>query len=74
MSQSTVRLYCAAPGSDFDSTHWALLKDRFANVGADSMVRPPFFCDYGCNSTLGAGLFLSYGCILDVAVRRGRRR
>jgi maltose O-acetyltransferase len=46
---------------------YQLLKDRFANVGADSMVRPPFFCDYGYNITLGAGVFLNYGCtILDV--------
>lgn len=46
---------------------YQLLKDRFANVGVDSMVRPPFFCDYGYNITLGAGVFLNYGCtILDV--------
>jgi len=44
-----------------------LLKDRFARIGADSIVRPPFFCDYGYNITLGAGVFLNYGCtILDV--------
>jgi maltose O-acetyltransferase len=46
---------------------YQLLKERFAAVGEDSMVRPPFHCDYGYNVTLGAGVFLNFGCIiLDV--------
>jgi maltose O-acetyltransferase len=46
---------------------YRLLKDRFAAVGADAMIRPPFHCDYGYNISLGAGVFLNYGCIiLDV--------
>jgi maltose O-acetyltransferase len=46
---------------------YRLLKDQFASVGRDSMVRPPFHCDYGYNITLGAGVFLNFGCIiLDV--------
>ena len=46
---------------------YGLLAERFAAIGPDSMVRPPFHCDYGYNITLGAGVFLNYNCtILDV--------
>ncbi len=46
---------------------YGLLGERFAAIGPDSMVRPPFHCDYGYNITLGAGVFLNYNCtILDV--------
>ena len=31
-------------------------------------IEPPFFCDYGVNITLGAGVFMNFGCvILDCA-------
>ncbi|SAL71718.1 hexapeptide repeat-containing transferase [Caballeronia arvi] len=46
---------------------YQLLKDRFAAVGSDAMIRPPFHCDYGFNISLGTGVFLNFGCIiLDV--------
>ena len=45
----------------------ALLLERFAQVGAGAVIRPPFHCDYGCNISLGAGVFLNFNCvILDV--------
>ncbi len=45
----------------------ALLVERFAEVGAGAVIRPPFFCDYGYNIRLGAGVFLNFNCvILDV--------
>lgn len=45
----------------------ALLRERFAQVGAGSVVRPPFHCDYGYNILLGRGVFLNFNCvILDV--------
>ena len=45
-----------------------LLAERFAEVGAGAVVRPPFHCDYGFNIRLGANAFLNYNCvILDVA-------
>lgn len=44
-----------------------LLVERFAGVGEDAMIRPPFHCDYGYNIKIGRGVFLNYGCIiLDV--------
>jgi maltose O-acetyltransferase len=44
-----------------------LLLERFAQVGAGAVIRPPFHCDYGFNISLGAGVFLNFNCvILDV--------
>jgi maltose O-acetyltransferase len=46
----------------------AMLVELFAEAGAGVVVRPPFFCDYGCNIRLGAGVFLNFNCvILDCA-------
>ena len=45
----------------------ALLSERFRKVGKDTIIRPPFFCDYGSNISLGDGVFLNFNCvILDV--------
>jgi maltose O-acetyltransferase len=50
-----------------DQERYALLVERFASVGAEALIRPPFFCDYGYNISLGPGAFLNYACIiLDV--------
>jgi maltose O-acetyltransferase len=53
----------------------ALLRENLAAVGEGAVIRPPFFCDYGCNISLGAGAFLNFNCIiLDVvAVSIGAR-
>ena len=45
----------------------ALLSERVRRVGKDAVIRPPFFCDYGTNISLGDGVFLNFNCvILDV--------
>lgn len=45
----------------------AILAERLAALGARSIVRPPFHCDYGFNITVGAGVFINFGAvILDV--------
>jgi maltose O-acetyltransferase len=44
-----------------------LLAERLAEVGEDTDIRPPFYCDYGFNIRLGRGVFLNFNCvILDV--------
>src|SRR5256886_10676143 len=49
------------------SERHALWSERLAHVGADVVIRPPFFCDYGYNISLGDGVFLNFNCvILDV--------
>jgi maltose O-acetyltransferase len=45
----------------------ALLRERLAEVGEGAGIRPPFYCDYGFNIRLGAGVFLNFNCVvLDV--------
>jgi maltose O-acetyltransferase len=44
-----------------------LLLERLGSVGERAEIRPPFFCDYGFNIRLGAGVFLNFNCVvLDV--------
>jgi maltose O-acetyltransferase len=50
-----------------DEERYSLLVERFASVGDEALIRPPFFCDYGYNISLGPGAFLNFNCIiLDV--------
>jgi maltose O-acetyltransferase len=50
-----------------DGERYSLLVERFASVGEHALIRPPFFCDYGYNISLGSEAFLNYNCIiLDV--------
>jgi maltose O-acetyltransferase len=53
----------------------AVLRDLLGALGENSYIRPPFFCDYGFNITLGDNVFLNFNCvILDVvAVTIGNR-
>ena len=45
----------------------ALLQAHFGAVGADCVVRPPFFCDFGYNIRLGNNVFMNFNCvILDI--------
>ena len=49
------------------SERHALLCERLAHVGADAVIRPPFFCDFGYNIRLGDKVFVNYNCvILDI--------
>jgi maltose O-acetyltransferase len=41
-----------------------MLLERFGAVGKGTVIRPPFFCDYGYNIRLGDGVFLNYNCVL----------
>lgn len=46
----------------------SLLVEALGSVGAGACIRPPFYCDYGYNISLGAKAFLNFNCIvLDVA-------
>lgn len=45
----------------------AMLTELFGSVGEGAVIRPPFYCDYGYNISLGRGVFLNFNCIiLDV--------
>lgn len=44
-----------------------LIAELLPNAAPGTMVRPPFYCDYGYNITCGEGVFINYNCtILDV--------
>ena len=45
-----------------------ILHGLFGDIGADSWVETPFFCDYGDNIRLGARVYVNTGCVfLDAA-------
>ena len=55
-----MRAYNAAGDED-------VLRELIGSVGKNTYIRPPFFCDYGYNITLGDDVFLNFNCvILDV--------
>ena len=57
-----------AAATETPATRRELLRERFASVGDGTVVRPPFHCDYGLHISLGAHVFLNFGCvILDCA-------
>ena len=46
----------------------ALLGELLGGIGAGSEIRPPFLCDYGYQTHVGARVFVNFGCVaLDVA-------
>jgi len=45
-------------------THAPLLVQLLGACGSGSVIRPPFFCDYGYNIRLGSGVFLNFNCVL----------
>jgi maltose O-acetyltransferase len=45
-----------------------LLAELLGSYGDGSEIRPPFFCDYGYQTTVGARTFVNFGLVvLDVA-------
>ena len=45
----------------------AMLKEALGHVGEGVTIRPPFFCDYGYNISIGDGSFMNFNCVvLDV--------
>ena len=53
--------------SDPPETRAAVLRDLLGSIGPDTIIRPPFHCDYGYNIHLGSGIFVNFGCVfLDV--------
>jgi maltose O-acetyltransferase len=58
--------YNAALARSPEERH-AMLIEAFGAVGAGVNIRPPFFCDYGYNISIGDGSFMNFNCVvLDV--------
>jgi maltose O-acetyltransferase len=52
-------------GSGDKSEHATeLLRELLGQIEEGSVIRAPFFCDYGYNITLGRGVFLNFNCVL----------
>jgi maltose O-acetyltransferase len=65
-NQAWMAQYNGAMGKSA-ADHRMLLRKRLGFVGEGTVVRPPFFCDYGYNIRIGANAFLNFNCvILDV--------
>jgi maltose O-acetyltransferase len=46
----------------------AVLAELLGGLGADAWIEAPFYCDYGRQITLGAGVFVNMNCVfLDPA-------
>ncbi|MEL7224125.1 MAG: sugar O-acetyltransferase [Cyanobacteria bacterium P01_D01_bin.36] len=46
-----------------------IVRRLFGGIGTDFVVRPPFYCDYGCNIFAGDRLYINYDCtILDCGI------
>jgi maltose O-acetyltransferase len=43
-----------------------IMRNLFGAIGSDFIIRPPFYCDYGCHIFAGDRLFINFDCtILD---------
>jgi maltose O-acetyltransferase len=43
-----------------------IMRNLWGKIGAGFVIRPPFYCDYGCHIFAGDRLFINYDCtILD---------
>jgi maltose O-acetyltransferase len=66
-AERLLRAYNATTAADVEQRA-ALLSALLGAIGGDSVIRPPFHCDYGTNIRIGRGCFVNFGCVfLDVA-------
>lgn len=55
--------YNASPPADRE-LRGTILSDLLGTCGKGVWIEPPFFCDYGENIDLGAGVFLNFNCVI----------
>lgn len=66
-AQQLAHRYNTIDPTDADARR-AIMEDLLGAFGPDSEVRPPFRCDYGYNTTIGARTFVNWNLTsLDVA-------
>lgn len=54
-------------GADEAVRRLEILRELLGSIAEDAIVRPPFYCDYGYNTHVAAGVFVNFGCVfLDV--------
>jgi maltose O-acetyltransferase len=66
-AMALMEVFNAAPAAD-PAERRRLLTELLGAFGEDSVIRPPLYCDYGYQTTVGARTFANFGLvILDVA-------
>lgn len=57
-------------GLDFlDAERAKMHTEIFGHIGKDVTIEPPFLLEYGCNTTVGNGVYANFNlCILDCAL------
>lgn len=66
-AQSLCHRFNVIDPSDHDAGR-TVLREILGSFGENAIVRPPFYCDYGSQTSIGARSFLNHGTvILDVA-------
>ncbi len=66
-AQRLLHRYNTMDPVDRDARH-AVLRELLGAFGEGSEIRPPFRCDYGSRTSVGARTFINYGLVcLDVA-------
>jgi maltose O-acetyltransferase len=66
-AERLLKAYNATTAADRDQRA-TLLAALLGAIAEDSVIRPPFHCDYGSNIRIGRGCFVNFGCVfLDVA-------
>ncbi|HSM37883.1 MAG TPA: sugar O-acetyltransferase [Candidatus Limnocylindrales bacterium] len=66
-SQELMHRYNTMDPNDRDGRH-SVLRQLLGSFGEESEIRPPFRCDYGYQTFIGARTFINYGLVcLDVA-------
>jgi len=61
-AQRLLRELNAIPNED-PIARFALLKALFGNIGENTQIRSPFFCDYGANISFGRDSFANFNCV-----------
>lgn len=61
-AQELMVFYNSSSPTDPDKRN-EILKKLFNKVGANVTLRPPFYCDYGFNISIGANTFFNFNCV-----------
>ena len=66
-AQALTHRFNSMDPNDREGRH-ALLRELLGGFGEGSEIRPPFHCDYGTHTVVGARTFINFGLVcLDVA-------
>jgi maltose O-acetyltransferase len=62
-ARNLIRLFNKTTEKEMDH-RMTLLKELFEKIGEKIHIEPPFYCDYGCNISIGENFYANYDCII----------